>query len=214
MNGTWYKTMFGLIKNIFIQLLIDIVSASYHTKCILIGNKKCMIQSTLVNLHPNEYSQEFHYYPFAVKLDRCVESCKWRLKPKCVQHDYKNKWIENINKACIIFTSECQCKFDGRKCNSEQWWNNGKYRCECKNHAACICESGQYLASIMDGSTITCDKIIESYNEEAKTVSTNFNEKETCKCFCKMQCICKMQNFYILLVFLLITIALMIAVSI
>ena len=57
----------------------------------------------------------------------------------------------------------------------------------------------------MDGSTITCDKIIESYNEEAKTISTNFNEKET---------ICKMQNFYILLVFLLITIALMIAVSI
>ena len=34
-----------------------------------------MIQPTLINLHPNEYSQEFHYYPFAVKLDRCVESC-------------------------------------------------------------------------------------------------------------------------------------------
>ena len=28
-----------------------------------------------MNLHPNEYSQEFHYYPFAVKLDRCVRSC-------------------------------------------------------------------------------------------------------------------------------------------
>ena len=34
-----------------------------------------MIQPTLINLHPNEYSQEFHYYPFAVKLDRCVGSC-------------------------------------------------------------------------------------------------------------------------------------------
>ena len=34
-----------------------------------------MIQPTLINLHPNENSQEFHYYPFAVKLDRCVESC-------------------------------------------------------------------------------------------------------------------------------------------
>ena len=33
------------------------------------------IPSTLFNLHPNEYSQEFHYYPFAVKLDRCVGSC-------------------------------------------------------------------------------------------------------------------------------------------
>ena len=30
--------------------------------------------STLINLHPNEYSQDFHYYPFAVKLDRCAGS--------------------------------------------------------------------------------------------------------------------------------------------
>ena len=22
--------------------------------------------------------------------------------------------------------------FDGRKCNSDQWWNNDKCRCECK----------------------------------------------------------------------------------
>ena len=34
-----------------------------------------MIQPTLINLHPNEYSQEFHYDPFAAKLDRCVGSC-------------------------------------------------------------------------------------------------------------------------------------------
>ena len=34
-----------------------------------------MTQPTLINLHPNEYSQEFHYYPFAVQLDRCVGSC-------------------------------------------------------------------------------------------------------------------------------------------
>ena len=34
-----------------------------------------MIQPTLIKLHPNEYSQEFHYYPFAVNLDRCVGIC-------------------------------------------------------------------------------------------------------------------------------------------
>ena len=33
-----------------------------------------MIQPTLINLHPNEYSQEFHYYPFAVKLGICAGS--------------------------------------------------------------------------------------------------------------------------------------------
>ena len=34
-----------------------------------------MIKPPLINWHPNEYIQEFHYYPFAVKLDRCVASC-------------------------------------------------------------------------------------------------------------------------------------------
>ena len=33
-----------------------------------------MTQVTLINLHPNEESQEFHYYPFVAKLDRCVWS--------------------------------------------------------------------------------------------------------------------------------------------
>ena len=34
-----------------------------------------MIQPSLTNLHPNEYSQELRYYQFAVNLDRCVGSC-------------------------------------------------------------------------------------------------------------------------------------------
>ena len=67
--------MFGLIKKIFIELLTGLVNGSNHTKCVSLSNQKCMIQPTLINLHPNEYSQEFHYYPFAVKLDRCVGSC-------------------------------------------------------------------------------------------------------------------------------------------
>ena len=38
--------------------------------------ENCMTQPTLTNLHPNEYSRwEFLYYPFAIKLDRCVGSC-------------------------------------------------------------------------------------------------------------------------------------------
>ena len=28
---------------------------------------------------------------------------------------------------------ECKCKFDGRKCNSNQKRNNDKYQCMCKN---------------------------------------------------------------------------------
>ena len=58
--------MFGLIKKLFIRLLTGIVSASNHAKSMLLRNQKCMTQPTLINLHPNEYSQEFHYYPLIV----------------------------------------------------------------------------------------------------------------------------------------------------
>ena len=56
-------------------LLTKIVIASNHTKRVSLSNQKCEIQPTLINLHPIEYSQEFHCYPFSVKLDRRFESC-------------------------------------------------------------------------------------------------------------------------------------------
>ena len=75
------------------------------------------------------------------------------------------------------------CRFDGRKCNSDQWWNNDTCRCECNkrhvcekdyvwNPATCSCENGNYLASIMDDSAITCEEIIESYDKN-KNYSSN-----------------------------------------
>ena len=54
--------MFGLIKKMFMGLLISIANTSNHTKCVSLSHQKCMIQSNLINLHPIEYSQEFHYY--------------------------------------------------------------------------------------------------------------------------------------------------------
>ena len=41
--------MFGSIKKLFIGVLIDIVSASNHTKCLSLSNQKCMTQPTLIN---------------------------------------------------------------------------------------------------------------------------------------------------------------------
>ena len=104
MKGTWCKIMFGLIKKIFIGLLTGIVSASNHRKYVSFSNNKNWIQPTLINLYPHEYSQEFHSYPFAVKLDWWVGSCNTlnNLSNKVcfpnktgnlnhVQHDYRNK---------------------------------------------------------------------------------------------------------------------------
>ena len=59
----------------FIVSLTDKVNASNHLKSISLRNQKCEVQPTLNNLNPRKYSQKVHYYPFAVKLDRCVESC-------------------------------------------------------------------------------------------------------------------------------------------
>ena len=89
----------------FIVLLTSIVNSSTHTICISLSNQKLEIQPTFIDLHPNEFSQEFHYYPFTVKLDKCVGSCntfndlsnkvcvpnKTRFKSKRVQHNYRNK---------------------------------------------------------------------------------------------------------------------------
>ena len=69
MKEKQYKIMFGVIKKMFTRLLICIVNVSNHTKCVSLSNQRCIIQPILINLHPNEYSQEVHYYPFAVKVD-------------------------------------------------------------------------------------------------------------------------------------------------
>ena len=103
-----------------------------------LSNQKCITQPTLINLHPNEYGQEFRYYPFPVKLDRCVRSCNTvnDLSNKvCVPNKTENLNLIVFNMITRIYESEtltkhisceCKCKFDGRKCNSDQWWNNDK----------------------------------------------------------------------------------------
>ena len=126
--------------------------------------------------------------------------------------------ITGINESKTLakhLSCEYKCRLDRKTCNSNQWWNNDKCRCECKkihvceenyvwNPAACNCENEKYLASIMDDSKIICDEVIESFDEETKTIPTNFDEKKVT---------CKTQSFYIFFAFLLIATALLIAVS-
>ena len=40
--------MLGIIKKVFMVLLSSIVNVSNHTKCVLLSNQKCMIQTTLI----------------------------------------------------------------------------------------------------------------------------------------------------------------------
>ena len=177
--------MFGFIKKIFIRLLPSVVfNASTHTKCVSLSNQKCEIQPTLINLHPTEYSQELYYYPFAVKLDRCVESCyalNDLTNKVCVPNKTENfnlrvfNMITGINESkTLTMNISCKSKCDCIKCDSNQKWNNDNCRCEFKNprkhcmyknilfgillHVAV--KNGKYLASIIDDSVIMCDEVI------------------------------------------------------
>ena len=48
--------------------------------------------------------------------------------------------IAGINESKTLtqhISCKCKCKFDGRKCNSDQLWNNDKCRCECEKRHKC-----------------------------------------------------------------------------
>ena len=191
-----------------------------------------MIHSTVINLHPNEYTQELRYYPFAVNLERCVESCN-------ILNDLSNKVCvpnktEDLNLSMFnmitgtneLKTStkhvlrECKCKFDVRKCNSNQNWNNDQCECKCNkdhiyekyyiwNPATCSSKNGKYLASTIDDSVITCDEIIKR-----ELSWTTKKQKLFQQILMKKKGTCKTQSFSIFLAFLLITTTLLIAVTI
>ena len=219
-------------------LLTSIVSFFNHRKCVSLSNQKCMAQPTLINLHPNEYSQELHCYPFAVNLDRFAGSCntlddlsnKVRVPNKTEDLNLQVfNMITGINESRTLtkhISCKCECKFDDRKCNLNQNWNDDKCQCDCKNSkeyqceegyfwnpAKCSCENGKYVRSI-DDSVVICDEIIE----ETKTIPTKITPTKTIptKTFLITAVLTKntSTNVYILLVLLLITIALLIAVSI
>ena len=111
----------------FILLLGSTVDASNHTKCVSLGNWKYKIQPTIINLHPNQYSQDFHYYPFAVKRDQCIGSCNTvnDLSYKaCAPNKSKDlnlsmfNMITEINKSKTLtknVSCEYKCSFDRTK---------------------------------------------------------------------------------------------------
>ena len=88
------RIMFGFTKKMFIELSTSLVNASIHTKCESLRNQQCTTQPTFFNLDSNEYTKGFHYYPFAVNLDRFVRSCS-------ILNDLSNK-VCVLNKTSIF----------------------------------------------------------------------------------------------------------------
>ena len=114
-----------------------------------------MAESTLINLHPNEYRQAFGYDLFGVNLDGCMGSYTTfndisnRL---CVPKKGKNlnfsvfNWILGMHELISLtkhISFECKCNFGDKKCNWNQKRNNNKCWCESKDSKErCKCEEG------------------------------------------------------------------------
>ena len=82
----------------------------------------------------HDSTQDFCCYPFAIKLDRCVGSCNTLtdlsnklcapIKTEDLNLSILNM-ITGMNQSKTLIkkqiSSEYKCKFDQRKCNSDQW---------------------------------------------------------------------------------------------
>ena len=77
----------------------------------------------------------------AVKLDRCIGSCNTLNdvpNKVCVPNKTEDlnltvlNMITGINESKTItknISYKCKCRFDGKKCNSNQRWKHDKCRC-------------------------------------------------------------------------------------
>ena len=114
-----------------------------------------MIQPTVINLHPNEQSQQLYYYPLAVKSDRCVGSCN-------TLNDLSNK---------VYLPNKTEDSNLGKKFQEKNHICKKDILYYIWNPATINCKNGKYLASISDNSVITCDEII--FAVEKSTISKN-----------------------------------------
>ena len=77
----------------------------------------------------------------------------------------------NESKTLTKHTScECKCIFGGRKCNSNQCWNNDKCRCECKKYH--ICEKDY----IWNPATCSC-KNVKIFSKYYRRENKNYFKK-------------------------------------
>ena len=105
----------------------------YHTKCVSLSNQKCTTQPTLINLHPNEYTK-------GLLLSICSYNTLNDLSnevyfPNKTEDLYLNVFngITGKNELKTLMkhkSCEYKGKYDGKKCNLNQYWKNGKCQCE------------------------------------------------------------------------------------
>ena len=125
--------MFALIKKVFIMLTnfngsLAHVAKVFDIKGISLNNVSCLATPSLINLN----SHGLHYYLSMVSLDSCNGICNTldNLPRRiCIPNKIKDAKLNIFNMMKRINESETltkhiscvgKCKFDCRKCNSNQ----------------------------------------------------------------------------------------------
>ena len=111
---------------------------------LIIQNTFCMTQPIIINLLSNEQSQELHFYPSEANQDKCARICNTfdaLSKKVYFPNETEDSKLLVFNMASGIIESrtltkhiscKCECKFDGRKNNLNQKWNNNNFWCKSK----------------------------------------------------------------------------------
>ena len=110
-------------------------SGSNFLACVPLKYHPCLTRPTLTDLNPDDYNKGLRYYPLMVNLDtyngicNTLDDLSGRISvPNKAEHVNLNM-ITRINETKTLtkhISCECKCIFDGRKCNSNQKWNNNK----------------------------------------------------------------------------------------
>ena len=140
---------------------------SDHTKCISSNKESRLARTTLIDLNSNE----LHYFQFLISLDRYSGSSNTVdgfSSSFCVTNKTEDVNLNAFNMIKINepkqlknhISSDCKCEFDGRKCNSNQKWNEGLCWCECKNsikYYACKKDWNVWKKNVWDPTTYACE---------------------------------------------------------
>ena len=85
--------------------------------------------------------------------------------------------VTGINESETLKQISCEsiCRFGRKVCYSDQCWSNDKCWCERKKHHGFekdYVSNRSTCSCIMDDLSITCDEIVESYDEETPPIPT------------------------------------------
>ena len=119
-------------------LIVSIVNGSNHAKCVSLSNQKYMTQPILINYIIMNIFKNF--ITICLQLN-CIDVLEVvvLLMTYLIKSVFSNEtrnlnlsvfnMITGINESKTStkhISCKFKCKFDVRKCNSDQWWNNNK----------------------------------------------------------------------------------------